>query len=196
MSTGTKTAWADALINYDRFERTVKADLSMPLTHRWSMAGSLRRRKAEVGDIEHVVIPARGDVSSGDMFATPVDVNLLWHRLDQLLDQGIIEKAVYPDGKHRWGPQQRGLLFEGMRHEIFTAGPAGFGYQLLLRTGSAAFSHWFVQELKRHGYEARGGLIYPIGRKHPVDVSDEQTCFELIKWPFVPPNAREEGPPR
>jgi len=101
---------------------------------RWEFGGSLRRRKLDVGDIEHVVLPRFvdevacgvdvntpapssgglfGDVGPAKVAAVEVRtsrVSLVMRRCDELLAAGVVTKGVYPDGGHCWGPRTRGLM--------------------------------------------------------------------------------------
>lgn len=121
MSTGRKQslgyAQRDAALFRDLF--TLKG---YQYWERWEIAGSVRRGKPEVGDIEHVVMPKFGKQG-----------NELWMLLDSMLPDdgieaaGIVEKAVYPNGTNRWGEKYRGVMFRGFRHEVFIADAMNWG---------------------------------------------------------------------
>ena len=113
MSSDTKRPYAEALANAEKFR-----DLFMPMfAEAWTIAGSIRRHRPMVGDVEHVVIPKFGEaVPLGSMF--PERCNLLWHRMEELVHNGPLTKAVYGEGEtvvHAL----KGVSLEIDRGEIF-----------------------------------------------------------------------------
>ena len=155
LSTATKTPFAEGLAIAREF-----AKLFEGCAERWTIAGSLRRRRPEIGDVEHVVIPTLGEVTlPGEMF--PRTGSLLWAKLEQLLAAGDVEKATYGETlSNRWGEKYRGVLYKGMKHEIFTADANNWGPILAIRTGPAEFSEELVTRLKGAGrLRMEGGYL-------------------------------------
>lgn len=154
-TTAIKRTWreamADAIAFRDLFPSTCY--------ERWEVAGSLRRRVAEVGDVEHVVIPRVGQQRDG-LFGEPKPVNLLWHHLDAMLHGGAVSKHLYGTAGTRWGPKYRGSEYRGRCHEIWTADADNFGAQLAIRTGPGDFSRRLVTSLQGHGYVNDGGYVW------------------------------------
>lgn len=158
---------------------------------RWEVAGSVRRNRAEVGDIEHVVIPKIIDGR-----------NVLWERLDSLVP-GIglfanpdapLRKSIYSNGTNRWGEKYRGVDFAGVKHEIFTADEENFGCILAIRTGPAEFSKKLVTMLL-HGGNFRqqdGYLVRTAGPNigERVPCPDEKAFFQLCGHAWIDPSAR------
>lgn len=173
-TTATKRPLAKAIAEAEAFR-----DLCAGAYHRWEIAGSVRRHKPEVGDIEHVVIP---------------DGNALWARLESLLPGdglwgeavGTIEKAGYPDGSHRWGEKYRGVMFRGFRHEIFAADALNWGAILAIRTGPAEFSQRLVTDIKRGGLRQDGGYVKD-AHGNIVSVPDEATFLRLCGSAWIEP---------
>ena len=127
---------------------------------RWKGAGSIRRKKAEVGDVDHVVIPAWGDIACGDgLFAQTERVNLLWHHLDALVRGGQVQKHVRSNGSTCWGDKHRVARVGSLVHEIHTADVDNWGAQLAIRTGPGEFSHRLVNALQCNGYVNGGGYV-------------------------------------
>ena len=164
----------------------------------WIVAGSVRRQQATVGDVEHVVIPAMGEVEkmSGEgLFAEPVkvgNVNLLWHRLDELLADGVIRKAVNAAGRTCWGDKQRAVDYNGVAHEFYTATEDNLGVMVAIRTGPFELSRHLVTVIKRHGYECSGGFhVYPIGGGQLISMPDEEGFFKLCQVRCVPAQDRD-----
>jgi hypothetical protein len=125
----------------------------------WKGAGSVRRQAELVSDIDHVVIPQFGEVSSGDLFGTPRLVNLLWHHLDALVAGRTVEKWVRDDGRTSWGEKQRAVAFRGAKHEIWTADAENWGSILAIRTGPGDYSHRMVIALQYNGYANTDGYV-------------------------------------
>lgn len=94
MSTGTKRPHGQAFQDAQDFR-----DLLTGGFERWTIAGSVRRMKPYVGDVEHVVVPAFSERPVG-LFGGEVEhVNILWDKLDRLVEAGTVEKAVYGRSK-------------------------------------------------------------------------------------------------
>jgi len=179
------TAWADAL--------ALMQLIDAARSEKWVIAGSIRRMEPVVSDVDHVLIPRFGDVAGEDMFATPQRVNLLWHRLDELIadPQSGLTKAVRSDGKTCYGERQRAVQFRGLKHEFYIAEPDTWGVQLTVRTGPADLGRHLVTVIKDRGYECRNGFqVYPIGRNAPIAVPDEEAFFRLCGVRYVSPPDR------
>ena len=164
---------------------------------RWVVAGSVRRERTEIGDIEHVVEPAVVEVRSAGLFgavAAGVRTPLL-NRLDELAAQGVIERAVYPDGKHRWGDRYRGVLFEGVRHELFMTDRANWGPILAIRTGPALLSQRLVTALASRGlYRQQDGYVRYAGGRNAGEirmVATEEEYFSLCGLAYIEPRDRD-----
>lgn len=158
---------------------------------RWVIAGSIRRNKPHVGDVEHVVMPRMGDVAGDGLFGEPLAVNLLLHRLDELLAAGTITKHIYPDDKPRWGPVYRGCEFRGFTHEVFCAFPDNWGAILMIRTGPADFSQRMVDRLLRGGlYRQRDGYLVHVQSNQVAPVPDEETYFRMAGMDYMEPDRR------
>jgi DNA polymerase/3'-5' exonuclease PolX len=187
-TTTTKRPYELALADAEAFR-----DLFPPACYqRWEFAGSVRRRRPEVGDVEHVIIPSTGTVASGDLFGTPEQVNLLWFHLDCLVRAGSVEKATYGEGaSFRWGSLYRGALFRGIKHELFTAGESNWGAILSIRTGPADFSQKLVTRIKDRGVlRMEEGQLRQQWNGKPVKCPDETAFFEAAGMAWIKPEER------
>lgn len=189
MSTGPKIQLADATSEAEAFRAMFDG-----CHQRWEVAGSVRRRKPEVGDIEHVVIPRFGVVRmAGEMF--PTDGSLMLARLDALVEAGTLTKSVYPNGSHRWGEKYRGVDLHGRRHELFFAEPRNWGAILAIRTGPADYSQRLVTQLKARGlYRQQDGFVVSQRDGSVRTVLTEQDFIELCGERFVAPEFRRPAP--
>jgi hypothetical protein len=169
------------------------AALIRPYCTRLEIAGSIRRGKPEVKDAELVAIPGAGLLSF----------------LDALVEQGRIQKAEYGESRsHRWGPKYRGLIWQGLRVEIFLTDAASWGYIYWLRTGPGDGNQTLVTLLGTHKapIRVREGQVwasrnwtYNAKKKQwngederQVQVPDEATWFALIGVAFIPPGKRTD----
>ncbi len=111
-----------------------------PSCERIEIAGTLRREKAQVHDIDLVAI-ARYESKSVDLFGTAIPHSLLE---DALAGIGQAKKN---------GPRLKQILLpEGIYLEIYiVAPPAQWGAMFTLRTGPADFSHWLVTPKRQGG---------------------------------------------
>ena len=156
-------------------------------TTRIEIAGSIRREKPVVGDIELVAIVEDQE------------------KLLRLLgDFGQTIKPGVP-GVVPWSPKPgakyiRARLSEGMNLDLFVANPDNWGGLFLMRTGSASgsdgnafngfvpgcFSRW--KKLSGGGRMTDVMPTMPDGTQLPIP--EEQDFFHLLEMDFVPPVER------
>ncbi len=112
-----------------------------PYSDRLEIAGSIRRGKAEVSDIDLVVIPKTLPII--DMFGQVIDRRSMIDR--KLLEGlGIVIKA----GK-RFAQVE---LWEGINLELsMILPPATWPVMMVIKTGPADFSHWIVTSRNKGG---------------------------------------------
>ena len=171
---------------------------------RIEVAGSIRRLRNDVGDIELVAIP-KIETEPDGMFAERT-VNRLSEKIDALLGDQTWIKPHPTDPKR--GERYSKLIDAetGMQLDLFSASPSTFGLIFLIRTGPASFSQRFVTELHGAGFHSAGGVLHrgggwsdrtgwhpPFGcpsRCEAVPTPDEADVFAVAGWPFVAPELR------
>lgn len=163
-----------------------------PACARIAVAGSIRRECATCSDIELVAIPRFVPAGLfGDQRA-----NALWTHLTESPDY-VFLKGNNPDGRYFQ------VDVHGVVVDIFTAQGGNYGWCLLMRTGSSAFSQSVLTEWKRLKGIRRdqqgskdGYLVDRFGRR--FETPDEQDVFDLISRRFIAPRDRVDGtlPPR
>jgi len=158
-----------------------------PALDRGEIAGSIRRGKPVVGDIEIVAISSSRD-----------------SLVKLLSDVGQHIKPSVP-GVVPWDPKSdakyfRVRLAEGMNLDLFMASPENWGGLFLMRTGSGAgpdgnsfngftpgiFSRW----KKMSGGGRMSGCMPTMPTGEQLEVPEEQDFFDLLEMGFVPPNER------
>ena len=142
-----------------------------------AIAGSIRRRRPTVGDIEIVCIPKPYD-------ATPLFASGL---------ATVVNQWEKVRGELPCKYTQR-LLPEGIPLDLFMVDRNGFGLQVAIRTGSAAWSHQVLAKAwVRAGFHSEGGLLrYASGAVVPTPT--ERALFDRIGLPWTPPEEREVRP--
>lgn len=159
------------------------------------IAGSIRRGKPMVGDAEVVI--------------EPKNLSAVWNRVEGLLNQGIISQADYGAGAVRWGKTYRGLLYRGVKIELFVCDENNRGYVTWLRTGASQKNTYVMTRLKEHQSAVRmhGGYVWHVSYQKSVTgyskdlgyaklgkliVPDEYTLYWLLGMDVVEPRLREE----
>lgn len=171
MSNDTRRPYAEALPIAQSLARLIQPHCTYV-----NIAGSLRRRKETVGDIE---IVAR---------ANPT----LLPFLDGLVSRGEAAKAVYSDGRNRWGNTYRGLDYQGMKCEIFLADKDNVGYQTWLRTGPGDANTYVMKfcSWKKSPYRAASGYWWHGDTK--LSISTERQLFDMLGMRWLEPHERTE----
>jgi DNA polymerase/3'-5' exonuclease PolX len=175
-TTDTKRPLAKALADAEAFRDLFSG------YRRWEIAGSVRRGKAEVSDVEHVLIDS--------------DLHHVWDQLDAMVGSdlfpgnGAVTKAVYPNGTHRWGPRYRGVMFRGFRHELFLADPDSWGPILAIRTGPASFSEKMVTALHRTPFRQANGYLTEASTSAIVPCRTEREFLQHCGMRWMEPKER------
>lgn len=106
-----------------------------PFCERIAIAGSLRRRKPFVGDIEILFVP-KMEERQADMFTTaPAD--LAGEAIDRMLASGEISKRPNLNGSFSWGAKNKLAIHRsGIPVDFFSTSLDGWWVSLAIRTGS------------------------------------------------------------
>ena len=142
--------------------------LLKPYCDRIEIAGSIRRKKENVKDIEIVCIPKQ------------IDLMLFIGEVNQL---GEITKGD-PAKKY---VQLR--LPEDIKLDLFMASKENWGLIFAIRTGPAEFSHNVLATgWVKKGYKSVNGML--TFRGNPIPIYEEDQLFRLIKLPYIEPAHR------
>lgn len=173
------------------------ADVLRPACERMEIAGSIRRARPDVKDAEIVAIPKGRDL----------------HDLtDKLVEYGVITKATYgAAGQTRWGDEYRGLLYKGLKVEIFLADADSWGNQFWLRTGPGDANTFVMKYLAwrnapvrfQEGYvwwSASGwhkvqrgkSEVWAAADRRKLRLPNEEDLFAVLGMPFIPAPLRTE----
>lgn len=203
-------------------ERTLKSALTIagellghlsPACSRIELAGSIRRERPVVNDIELVAIPRVREEeqvgAQGDLFAPAppvVLVNQLWERVEALAVQDVLVpiKPGVPDleADSRWGEKRlagsryfRLYLPEArVKVDLFMADAATWGVVFAIRTGCSEFSRALVTRwtaVSGGGHSQEGRLHDAYGAA--LETPEEEDVFRLCRARLIPPQERRDA---
>jgi len=163
-----------------------------PVCTRLIVAGSLRRRRAEVGDVEILYIP-KFQTEQADMFAT-TQANLVDRVLGGMLASGEFAKRPNCNGGFAWGEKNKLALHRsGIPVDLFTASESNWWNYLVCRTGGAESNIRIAQAAIQRGWKwnpygdgfSRGGALAGPAESHTVH--SEREVFEFVGLPYLEP---------
>lgn len=178
-------------------------DEMRPYCHKVEIAGSVRRLKPEVKDIELLAIPKWESVAAG-FFAEDVSRNnslycrwALGHPYITWIKTGthlIVPWPITEDGKY-W----RGLIASsyvpenGVKLDLFLTTPEQWGILFVIRSGPSEFSEKMVTQQHKGGwlsndYSVAGGNLWRKGVVVPCP--EEQDFFNVTSRKWIPPEKR------
>lgn len=153
-----------------------------PHCERIQIAGSIRREKPEVKDIEIVAIPKPYEIGLFESgIATVVN---RWEKVKGELPCKYTQRLINLD--HSPSYPERGIKLD-----LFFATPKNWGLILAIRTGSANYSHQVLaMGWVRKGYESIEGNLYHKASRWERSIPEEKDLFDLIGIKWVEPKER------
>lgn len=181
--------------------RTVAAEVAEEIVHtlepfceRIKIAGSIRREKSEVGDIEVLMIP-RYESRRVSLFGDK-DFDIAAEKINQMLTAGVLAKRPNVRGHFAWGPLNKLAIHtaSGIGVDFFTTTAAHWYVSLVIRTGPAEFNQKLMTSAARHGinlhaYGDGTGATETHGG-NDIPVTSERHVFELAGMPWKEPKDR------
>jgi DNA polymerase/3'-5' exonuclease PolX len=172
-------------------------DALSPACERIEIAGSIRRRKPTVGDIEIVAIPKLCSALEAQLslFGEPPK---MVSALDLLLDNLVRSKDNFHRGDKDGDLYQNFLIEIDEESEIgldlFLTTPDQWGYIYALRTGPGDFNRAWVTQKSKGGllpdeYHFEGGWLHKDGQRIPTP--DESDIFDLFGG-IIPATDRDQ----
>jgi DNA polymerase/3'-5' exonuclease PolX len=148
----------------------IKAQLE-PHCERIEIAGSIRRKKSEVKDIEIVAIPK------------PYGTELFESGIATIVNQWQKVKGELPC------KYTQRILPEGIKLDLFFAERDNWGNTYAMRTGSADYSHLkLASRWKFMGYISKDGFLHRDNQK--IVLREEEDLFNLLCMPYCEPEKR------
>lgn len=169
---------------------------------RTMVAGSIRRKKLEPNDIEILAEPlfTKSEERPTLFGQESLEVNLLRRRMDELRLRGhVFADRPSKDGKKSpFGPRYYRVSFNHLGRlypvDLFTVFPPADWYpQVVIRTGSAEFSHFLVTEAWKYNLRFKDGHIERQGEPPTIIVPpSEEYVFKLCGIEYLEPEDRGE----
>ena len=159
----------------ERIARELVEELK-PFSLQIEVAGSIRRKRPEVHDIDIVMVPD-------------------FHYLNRSHGLGYDMRKVIPeiaDQVHLNGPKLARFSYHGADVDLYYARPETFTTLLLIRTGSKDNNIHLCAAAKRRGWKLRAngeGLFDERGRR--IAGSSEEEIYRLLRLPYQPPQKRD-----
>jgi DNA polymerase/3'-5' exonuclease PolX len=178
MSSGVVIPWEQA---YDLAKHC--AERLRPVASRVKAAGSLRRFRPQVGDIEFVIEPRLGPP------------NLLGEREPEIAPiRAVVEKlGRWLKGGDRYMAATDLLGDYGRRLDIWLVHPpAQWGSILAIRTGPADLGRLVMTRMKAKGLRHVDGFVYNPSTALTIDTPEEDDFFRLADLPCWAPRWRDE----
>jgi len=136
-----------------------------PLCQRIEVAGSIRRQRPTVRDIDLVLIPT---------------------------NQGLLAQKLYDLGCRFGGPKLQRFTYQGLPVDIYIATPQTWATLLLIRTGSARHNLELAQRCRARGWRLKAngeGILDQQGNRIAGDT--EESLFQALGIPYKEPWERE-----
>ena len=159
-----------------------------------TIAGSVRRKKAEVSDLEIVYVPLIGsNPSQDDFFGTPVNLVSVW--LDDMVNKKGLCQRLNILGQKTWGDRIKlaTQVGTGLPVDFFEANIFNWHNYLVCRTGPKESNMAIANAAQARGWQWRP---YSPGftRMEPPhelhQVRSEAEVFEFVGLKHVPPAER------
>ena len=160
---------------------------------RIEIAGSLRREKPDVGDIEILYIPIQSEEPDPtDMFANRLG-NLADARINVLLGAGILAKRRNAKGSEVWGEKNKLAVHvaSGIPVDLFTATSENWFNYLVCRTGPAELNQRICMAAIKRGWKWNPygeGFSDPEGNMRKME--SERAVFDFVGLPYFEPDRR------
>ena len=164
---------------------------------RIGVAGSLRRQRGDVGDIELLCVPKPAPGTT-DMFGnpTPTKESLLDLRCAELIQNGHLALRPNINGATTFGPMNKLLIQTNTQIpiDIFSTTEANWGMAMVVRTGPVEFNKRMMARFLKLGMQghAYGGVTQG---DTEIQCPDEETVFNLLGWELQEPKYRHLTPP-
>jgi DNA polymerase/3'-5' exonuclease PolX len=164
-----------------------------PRCEQLCIAGSLRRGKAEVGDIEILYVSRIGAMRSpGELFAR--SGSLADELIDQWLTEGVLTKRP-KNGVTAWGPLNKLARHtaSGVNVDLFAATRERWFVSLVVRTGSWEMNTQLAASALRRGLKLHVSVNAAIERLDTDELifpQSEREVFELCGMPYREPAER------
>ena len=156
-----------------------------PACERIEVAGSCRRRKPDVGDLELLCIPRAAE----NLFYK----DALDEAIKTMMAHGLVYYRLNKNGSIQYGPSNKLLvhLGSGIPVDIFSIERRYWGMGLVMRTGPAEFNIRMMSRFRELGMRGHAYAGISSMTNHDIECPDEATVFRHLGWPYLEPEERK-----
>lgn len=166
-------------------------EILSPFCERIEIAGSLRRQKPTVGDIEILYIGKRA-TRQVDLLSTEEYDDCAEH-IDRLLKAGLLAKRPNKNGVFAWGEKNKlGIhVATGIPVDFFSTDAACWFNALVVRTGGRENNLLITTTAQKKGFrfEAYGSGFLTRDGYHQT--TSERDLYEFLGLPYLEPKDRK-----
>jgi DNA polymerase/3'-5' exonuclease PolX len=164
-----------------------------PVCERVQIAGSLRRHKPDVGDIEILYIPVvHEEPDPADMFRS-IMVSLADGRIDGMIRAGILEKRLNVNGSAMFGEKNKLMrhIATGIPVDLFAATRENWYNYLVCRTGPSESNVRICEAAISKGWHWNPyGAGFTARNRDCVVMDSEEAVFAFVGLPYREPARR------
>lgn len=160
-----------------------------PVSDRLVVAGSLRRKKGDVGDVEIIYIP-RMEERQADLLSTEM-VSLADEEIERMLADGTISKRPSKTGGTAWGAKNKLAVHKsGMPVDLFRTTEEAWWNYLVCRTGPADSNTRICMAAQERGWKWNpyGAGFSRNGETRAME--SEEAVFAFVGLPYLAPEDR------
>lgn len=163
---------------------------------RCKVAGSIRRKKPMVSDIEILFIPKTGKVADpNDLFGSMIPVDYLVEELKSLEARGVLERRKKKNDQETYGEWNKFMrhVKTGIAVDFFACSREGWWTSLVSRTGGKGSNEILSRAAKARGYKWRpslGGFSTRSSDTIVFPVNSEAAAFRFVEMEYQRPELR------
>lgn len=164
-----------------------------PACEKIAVAGSLRRGKQAIGDLELLFIGKTESRPDPDNMFGAVSVNLADEAIAALEKSGVLERRENINGSTTYGPKNKLMrhVKTGLPVDLFATTPENWCVSLVIRTGSKETNLRLTTGAQKRG---RSLMAYGCGVRESdgniIPATSEQHVFELCGVEYLEPEKR------
>ncbi len=162
-----------------------------PFCEKIEIAGSIRRQRPNVNDIDFVVLPKEGQLLAFRDRCTARARVVKDGTVNYILALPVNAAKRELLGLSGWEVRIDIFIARPAVRDLLQTKPGNFGSLLLLRTGSKEHNIWLIEEAKKNYMEWRTheGLFDPEG--FCVAAETEAEILQMMNVPWIEPERRE-----
>lgn len=168
------------------------ADCLAPHCSLLEIAGSIRRRKPKVKDIEIIYVPLIEDeIAPGELNILSSKINKTEEKILDLIKEGVLDYRTKKDGTKSFGERVKLLVHKESSTpvDLFSCTRPQWANNLVSRTGGKQTNITIAAQAKRMGWN---WLPFDQGFKHKHSgeifvTKSEKEVFDFVNLPYLQP---------